>query len=596
MTANTVRIRGVFQDEVSGPLSGVVKRFRALDDAVKGSGAFARVFQGVGLSVGMAAWNKLSGAIGSVGDVIQDSIRAASDLNESMSKTEVIFGRSSRAVASWADGMARAGGLSKQAALEAAATFGNLFVGLGRSQEQAMEMSQRLVQLASDLASFNNLDPSEVLEKLRSGLAGETEPLRSLGVFLTEAKVKAKAMEMGLADAHGELSEGDKVLARYQSILEQTTTAQGDFARTADGVANKQRQLNAEIENRKAQLGQKLLPLEKEWLGAQLNALTGVEALTSAVSRLTGTSSSYTDALRDQANTLAFLIATTPDMLGLHDQLRQRLADTLRQLNDLNVVYDDYALRLRQSGQLAAGTADATKDVGTASADAAPKVSKLTSKLRDSIPTLIDARRSWEDLGSTITEAIFGPAVLAGREAGLQRRLKEIKDEMRKEKDPLRIKELKGDLADTQSQLVETRLKIALLGDTAAAWGAKDQLRPWVKGLLEDMSDFDTATQNAIRSLSRLLTITPLAPALSPFQQRARQHGGPVWPGGAFLVGERGPELFIPRVSGRIVPMGGGQSVVVHTAVNLDGRQIAEVVDEHLGWRSGLAIRTTRSV
>lgn len=595
MAGNTVRIRGVFEDQVSGPLAGITKRFRALDDAVKGSGAFARVFQGIGLSIGTMAWTKLSGAIGSVGDVVGDAIDAASDLNESLSKSQVVFGRSATAIEAWAGTMARAGGLSKQAALEAAASFGNLFTGLGQSQASAAEMSKRLVQLASDLASFNNLDPTEALEKLRSGLAGETEPLRSVGVFLTEAKVKAKAMEMGLADAHGELSEGAKVLARYQLILDETKTAQGDFARTADSVANKQRQLNAEIENLKAQLGEALLPVQKDVLSGLLDLTGGLGAVGSIIRRNLGVQTSYIESLRDQANALATNLALFGGISPRAAEWRAELERTLQALHDATEGYDDYAIRLRLSGQLAGGLAEATDDAAEATDKAAEKSAKLTKRLKDSIPTLRDARRSWEDLGGTITEAIFGPAVLAGREAGLQRRLKEIKEEMRKEKDPLRIKELKGDLADTQGQLVETRLKLALLGDTAAAWGAKDKLRPWVKGLISDMSDLDKETQAAISSLARLLSIAPNAPQASPFQVRARAHGGPVWPGAAFLVGERGPELFVPSVSGTIVPSAQSR-VVVHTHVNLDGRQIAEVVDEHLGWRSGTAMRTARPV
>ena len=98
----------------------------------------------------------------------------------------------------------------------------------------------------------------DALEKLRSGLVGEAEPLRVLGVNINEATTKAKAFELGLVGANGVVSEAAKVQARYALILEQTVTAQGDFARTADGVANTQRTLTAEWENAQVVIGQAL--------------------------------------------------------------------------------------------------------------------------------------------------------------------------------------------------------------------------------------------------------------------------------------------------------------------------------------------------
>ena len=102
-------------------------------------------------------------------------------------------------------------------------------------------MSTGLVQLAADLASFNNLNPEEVFLKLQSGIVGEVEPMRALGVNLSAAAVNAKALQMGLVNANGELTEQAKIMARYALIMEQTGNAQGDFARTSDGLANSTR-------------------------------------------------------------------------------------------------------------------------------------------------------------------------------------------------------------------------------------------------------------------------------------------------------------------------------------------------------------------
>jgi hypothetical protein len=249
---------------------------------------------------------------------INASVKAASDLNETLNKTRVVFGPASKQVLAFGANSARALGQSRQQALEATATFGNLFVSMKIGQKPAADMSMRMVKLASDLASFNNVKPEEALEALRSGLVGETEPLRRFGVNLNAAAIEAEAMRLGLVKVtrdtpklraaqvavtaaqraynaavkdHGpksleaqkasaalglaqqrlqkamkgstsELGPAAKAQAAYSLILKQTTTAQGDFARTARDNANQQRIAKAQWEDLKATLGQGFLPAQ----------------------------------------------------------------------------------------------------------------------------------------------------------------------------------------------------------------------------------------------------------------------------------------------------------------------------------------------
>lgn len=208
------------------------------------------------------------------------AVNMASDLEETKNKVSVVFGDMTTSVMDWSKDSAEAFGLSQQQALEAAGTYGNLFLTLGLGQQPAAEMSTSLIGLASDLASFNNANPEEVLAALQSGLVGQSEPMRKFGVNLSEAAVSAKAMEMGLADAEGNLSEAAKVQARYALILEQTTTAQGDFARTADGLANSTRTAKAQIADAGAVLGQQLLPYALQFVKWVSGLVTKFQALT----------------------------------------------------------------------------------------------------------------------------------------------------------------------------------------------------------------------------------------------------------------------------------------------------------------------------
>lgn len=225
-------------------------------------GRLGSVMQGVGMAVGLGVANVVMDAAGKVGQFMADSVGAASDLNETVSKTGVVFAENSAAVLAWAENASSALGQSKQGALDAASTFGNLFVSMGMAAGPSADMSMNLVQLASDLASFNNIDPAVALEKLRAGMLGQSEPMQALGVNMTAAMVSAKALEMGLAATTEELTPAMLAQARYALILEQTKTAQGDFARTSDGLANQQRIVDAQWKDLSATIGQGLLPVQ----------------------------------------------------------------------------------------------------------------------------------------------------------------------------------------------------------------------------------------------------------------------------------------------------------------------------------------------
>lgn len=234
-------------DQLDKDLNGAKNR---VTSALKGIGKIALG----GLALGAVA---AGGAIAAIGPA---AIEAASDLNESMSKATVVFGDSIAAIDAFGKTSAKAFGISKQLAYESTGTFGNLFTAIGLNQGAAADMSVDIVKLAADLASFNNLDPTLVLEKLRSGLVGEVEPLRSLGVNITEALVQQEALNMGLAKTASELTPAMKLQARYALIMKQTATAQGDFARTSDGLANTQRILKATLQDVSASIGTALLP------------------------------------------------------------------------------------------------------------------------------------------------------------------------------------------------------------------------------------------------------------------------------------------------------------------------------------------------
>jgi hypothetical protein len=236
---------------------------KGLKDADKALGAFATGAKktlggiadfGKNVAIGL-------GAIGVAGGAAAfKAIQAASDLSEETSKAEVVFGDVADEVDAFARTASRAFGQSRTDALKAANNFAIFGKAAGLTGDDLVGFSTDFVGLASDLASFNNTSPEEAVEAIGAALRGEAEPLRKYGVLLDDATLKAKALEMGIYDGTGALTAQQKIRAAELVIYEQTTAAQGDFARTSDGLANQQRILSAEIANVVAQIGEKLLP------------------------------------------------------------------------------------------------------------------------------------------------------------------------------------------------------------------------------------------------------------------------------------------------------------------------------------------------
>jgi hypothetical protein len=189
------------------------------------------------------------------------AITAASDLNETVSKTNVIFGNAAKQVLAFGDTTAQSMGISKTAALDAAATFGVFGKAAGLTGTQLATFSTDFTALAADLASFNNTTPEQAITAIGAALRGESEPIRQYGVLLSDAVLKQEAFNLGIYDGSGALTAQQKVLAAQAAIYKQTGDAQGDFERTSDGLANQQRILAASLQDTQAAIGKALLPV-----------------------------------------------------------------------------------------------------------------------------------------------------------------------------------------------------------------------------------------------------------------------------------------------------------------------------------------------
>jgi phage-related protein len=188
------------------------------------------------------------------------SIKAFSNLQETINKVDVSFGSSSKEVKKWSEGSIKSMGLAQQSALDAAALFGDMGTGMGQSQKDAAKMSTGLTQLGADMASFKNVSFDRAQTALAGVYTGETEALKSLGVVMTETNLQEYAASKGIKKKLQDMTQAEKVQLRYNFVMDKTKNAQGDFARTSDSLANKQRVATERAKELSAQFGQKLGP------------------------------------------------------------------------------------------------------------------------------------------------------------------------------------------------------------------------------------------------------------------------------------------------------------------------------------------------
>lgn len=192
------------------------------------------------------------------------AIKAASDLSEEMSKNEVIFGRSVKIIKDFASTSATSFGISKRNAMEYAGTLGNIFVNAGMARQASAELAKGIIILSADLGSFNNLPTAQVVHAITSALLGEREGLKKLGIALDEASIKQSAMNNGIATGEDALTTMEKIMATYELLLDRTEVAQGDFARTSDGLANSFKAITAKVDDVVTAMGENLLPVAED--------------------------------------------------------------------------------------------------------------------------------------------------------------------------------------------------------------------------------------------------------------------------------------------------------------------------------------------
>ena len=192
-------------------------------------------------------------------DFGKSCVELGSDLSEVQNVVDVTFGSMSKNIDEFSKAAIKQFGLSETAAKKYSSTMGAMLKSMGMNTNQAYEMSTTLTGLAGDLASFYNLSSDEAFSKLRSGISGETEPLKQLGINMSVANLEAYALSKGITTAYNSMTQMEQATLRYNYLLDTTKDAQGDFARTSDSWANQVKVLSMQFDSLKASIGQGLI-------------------------------------------------------------------------------------------------------------------------------------------------------------------------------------------------------------------------------------------------------------------------------------------------------------------------------------------------
>lgn len=191
---------------------------------------------------------------------LNKAIQGASTLAETIDKTRRIFGQSADLIIKKSDEMAEKFGVEKTEYLNAAAGFGAVFKGIGKSQEDAAKLGNELALLALDMANFDSTTRGEAFGAISSALRGEMDPIERFRVFLNEDKVAAEALAMGLVKTKGQIDDTSKKMAVMNLILKQTRDAHGNLEATSQGAFAQNQKFWGSLDNLSRTVGTALLP------------------------------------------------------------------------------------------------------------------------------------------------------------------------------------------------------------------------------------------------------------------------------------------------------------------------------------------------
>ena len=275
-----------------------------------------------------------------VTNALMSWVNESSEYTENVNLFTVSMGEYADAAMEYANTVSEVMGIDPSSWIRNQGIFMTLATGFGVAGDRAAYMSQRLTQLGYDIASYYDLDVNEAMTKIKSGFAGELEPLRALGYDLSQAKLQAVALELGITKSFNAMSQAEKAQLRYYAILTQVTSVQGDMSRTMESTANQIRIFKEQLKLAARALGDLVVPILQKVLPYAIAAIKVFRELTNVIAKLFGGEIIKGDSLSPATDGLSSSALSASESIDETTDSVKKLKKMLLGIDELNVLPD----------------------------------------------------------------------------------------------------------------------------------------------------------------------------------------------------------------------------------------------------------------
>ena len=196
--------------------------------------------------------------------IAKSAVQLASDMEEVQGKFDVVFRGLTEQAEQWSTTLVESYAMSELESKKYLSSLQDLIVPTGMARDAAGELSNKLVRMAADLASFGNYKTADVILDIQSALQGSSETMAKYGINVKASKVEQEILNSGLARSKKEITDAHKAQAIYNIMMREGADAVGDQQRTMGSYANQQKQLQANLMGLQVTIGQALLPTMTE--------------------------------------------------------------------------------------------------------------------------------------------------------------------------------------------------------------------------------------------------------------------------------------------------------------------------------------------
>ena len=249
--------------------------------ATNSTSAWGKVANGLKFGTMIYGLSRLASMIGT-------AITKSNEYQENLNLFTVAMGEYAQEAFDYGQAVSEVLGIDLSDWIRNQGVFNTLLTGFGDTAERAALMSKNLTQLGYDLSSFFNISVEDAMQKLQSGISGELEPLRRLGYDLSQARLEATALSLGIDKSVQSMTQAEKAELRYYAIMTQVTTAQGDLARTLEAPANQLRVLSAQFNMAARSIGNIFIPALNAILPYAIAVVQVIREIADAIASLFG--------------------------------------------------------------------------------------------------------------------------------------------------------------------------------------------------------------------------------------------------------------------------------------------------------------------